>query len=117
MVYRAPLMDMVAVMVRRIRKGSSPFKPDREHLHHILMRGGLTPRQTLMVIVSAAILFAVIGIISEHNGVTESMMLSAFLAASVGYFWLITRVWRVLAWVRRINHGRSAVAGSTEQHR
>lgn len=30
-----PLMDMVTIMVRRIRKGQSPFKPAREHLHHI----------------------------------------------------------------------------------
>ncbi|MCL2894660.1 UDP-N-acetylglucosamine--undecaprenyl-phosphate N-acetylglucosaminephosphotransferase [Brenneria tiliae] len=105
-----PLMDMVAVMVRRIRKGSSPFKPDREHLHHILMRGGLTPRQTLVAIVSVAILFATIGIIGERNGVTESMMLSAFVAAFIGYFWSITRIRRVLTWGRRISHGQSAVS-------
>ncbi|MCW1889685.1 hypothetical protein OK016_10460 [Vibrio chagasii] len=26
-----PLIDMMAIMIRRIRKGHSPFKPDREH--------------------------------------------------------------------------------------
>ncbi|MFA0071872.1 undecaprenyl-phosphate alpha-N-acetylglucosaminyl 1-phosphate transferase, partial [Vibrio breoganii] len=30
-----PLMDMAAIMFRRVRRGVSPFKPDREHLHHI----------------------------------------------------------------------------------
>ncbi|MBJ7221611.1 MULTISPECIES: UDP-N-acetylglucosamine--undecaprenyl-phosphate N-acetylglucosaminephosphotransferase [unclassified Brenneria] len=112
-----PLMDMVTIMVRRIRKGDSPFKPDREHLHHILMRGGLTPRQALVVIVAAALLFAAIGVIGERNGATEFMMLSAFLVAFVGYFWSITRIWRVLTWVRRINHGQSAVTRRSEQHR
>ena len=28
-----PLMDMAAIMFRRVRRGVSPFKPDREHLH------------------------------------------------------------------------------------
>src|SRR5678816_4018136 len=29
-----PVMDTLAVMARRIRKGVSPFKADRQHLHH-----------------------------------------------------------------------------------
>ncbi|PWC19131.1 undecaprenyl-phosphate alpha-N-acetylglucosaminyl 1-phosphate transferase [Brenneria roseae subsp. roseae] len=99
-----PLMDMVTIMIRRIRRGDSPFKPDREHLHHILMRAGLTPRQALAVIVGAAILFAAVGIISERSGTTESIMLSVFLMAFVGYFWMISRIWRVLTWFRRISH-------------
>ncbi|SWU43101.1 Undecaprenyl-phosphate N-acetylglucosaminyl 1-phosphate transferase [Klebsiella pneumoniae] len=30
-----PLMDMVAIMYRRLRKGMSPFSPDRQHIHHL----------------------------------------------------------------------------------
>lgn len=105
-----PLMDMVTIMVRRIRQGHSPFKPDREHLHHILMRAGLTPRQALSVIVGAAILFAMIGIISERIGATESIMLSVFLMAFFGYFWMISRVWRVLTWFRHINQSQHSGA-------
>ena len=46
-----PLIDMVAVIFRRLKKGKSPFRPDRLHLHHLLMRAGLTSRQALAVIV------------------------------------------------------------------
>ena len=35
-----PLMDMAAIMIRRISKGKSPFLPDRDHLHHIFLRAG-----------------------------------------------------------------------------
>ncbi|MEC5317861.1 UDP-N-acetylglucosamine--undecaprenyl-phosphate N-acetylglucosaminephosphotransferase [Brenneria populi subsp. brevivirga] len=101
-----PLMDMVTVMIRRTLRGYSPFKSDREHIHHILLRSGLTPRLALSMIVGAAILFAAIGIISERNGVSESIMLSVFLVAFVGYFWSTPRVWRVVAGFRRISHGR-----------
>jgi UDP-GlcNAc:undecaprenyl-phosphate GlcNAc-1-phosphate transferase len=42
-----PLMDMFAIMFRRVRKGVSPLKADNGHLHHICMRAGLTSRQPL----------------------------------------------------------------------
>ncbi|MFJ5470942.1 UDP-N-acetylglucosamine--undecaprenyl-phosphate N-acetylglucosaminephosphotransferase [Pectobacterium carotovorum] len=96
-----PLMDMVTIMVRRIRRGDSPFKPDREHLHHILMRAGLTPHQALVVILLASMLFSAIGILGERIGAAESIMFSIFLMAFCGYFWMISRIWRVLTWFRR----------------
>ncbi len=40
-----PLMDMVAIMYRRLRKGMSPFSPDRQHIHHLIMRAGFTSRR------------------------------------------------------------------------
>ncbi|MDY4387927.1 UDP-N-acetylglucosamine--undecaprenyl-phosphate N-acetylglucosaminephosphotransferase [Pectobacterium aroidearum] len=112
-----PLMDMVTIMVRRIRRGDSPFKPDREHLHHILMRAGLSSRQSLLAIVLAALFLAAVGIIGELGGVTESIMLSAFLVIFVGYFWSITRIWRLLTWFRRSSHRHVAVAEKMEQRR
>lgn len=96
-----PLMDMVAVIIRRISRGNNPFKPDREHLHHILIRAGFTPHQTLAAIVVLAVLFAVAGIICERNSVSESIMLSVFLMAFAGYFGSITLMGRMRVWFRR----------------
>lgn len=45
-----PLMDMVAIMFRRARKGQSVLKPERDHLHHIFMRSGFTDREALLAI-------------------------------------------------------------------
>lgn len=61
-----PLMDMSSTMVRRIRKGKSPFHADRTHLHHILMRGGLSQRQALVTIIFVAAVIAGIGIGMER---------------------------------------------------
>jgi len=33
-----PILDTLIVMIRRIRRGKSPFKPDKTHLHHILVK-------------------------------------------------------------------------------
>ena len=45
-----PLMDMAAIMYRRAKKGQSVLRPDRQHLHNIFMRAGLSSRRSLAAI-------------------------------------------------------------------
>ncbi|WP_217525664.1 UDP-N-acetylglucosamine--undecaprenyl-phosphate N-acetylglucosaminephosphotransferase [Vibrio metschnikovii] len=97
-----PLMDMAAIMIRRIRRGDSPFKPDREHLHHIFQRLGLTSHQTLLVICSIASLFAAFGIYGEKANISEALMFYSFMACFAIYFVMLSYVWRITAWVKRL---------------
>ena len=46
-----PLMDIPRVMLKRIREGHNPFKPDRNHIHHKLMRAGLSPLMTMFALI------------------------------------------------------------------
>lgn len=87
-----PLMDMLAIVVRRYKNGKSPFKPDRDHLHHILQRAGLSSLQTLVVISSGAILMSVIGLVGEYFNVAESLMLVGFLVMFILYNLAIRRI-------------------------
>lgn len=96
-----PLMDMAAIMIRRIRKGNSPFKPDRNHLHHIFLRSGLNARQALGVIVAAALLFTSIGLAGEFWQIPEWIMLSAFLCLFAGYYYSLHRIWKIVRWIRK----------------
>ena len=98
-----PLMDMAAIMIRRIRRGDSPFKPDREHLHHIFQRLGFTSTQTLIVIFSISALYAGIGIYSEMVGVPEYIMLYGFLVCFLIYLTLLSNIWKILAFIRKNN--------------
>lgn len=95
-----PLMDMTAIMIRRIRRGDSPFKPDREHLHHIFQRLGLGPKQTLIAICSIAIFFSAVGIYGETANIPEVAMFLLFLACFVGYATLLAYVWRITSFFR-----------------
>jgi UDP-N-acetylmuramyl pentapeptide phosphotransferase/UDP-N-acetylglucosamine-1-phosphate transferase len=45
-----PLADMSAVIMGRLSEGRSPFHPDRRHLHHRLLRAGLSHRRTVVLI-------------------------------------------------------------------
>lgn len=95
-----PLMDMTCIMVRRIRKGVSPFKPDREHLHHICLRAGLSSHQALVVICGLAMFLAIVGITLEYSGVPEWISLLLFVLIFSLYYQLLNNIWRILAKIR-----------------
>ena len=80
-----PLMDMLAIVMRRYRKGKSPFKPDRDHLHHILQRAGLSSRQALVVITVFSVLMSLLGVLGEYLQVPESIELLLFIVIFILY--------------------------------
>ncbi len=91
-----PLMDMFAIMLRRIRKGDSPFKADNGHLHHICLRLGLSSRQALLVISLFAIMFSLIGILGEIFQVAESIMLVVFISLFLAYSYGLQHAWKFI---------------------
>ncbi len=97
-----PLVDMASIMLRRIKRGVSPFRPDREHLHHIFLRIGYTPRQTLAFICSFAILCAVFGMAGEVMMIPESVMFAIFLLFFVAYNQALTNVWVITKYFRKL---------------
>jgi UDP-GlcNAc:undecaprenyl-phosphate GlcNAc-1-phosphate transferase len=97
-----PLMDMVAIMLRRARKGQSVMMPDRDHLHHIFLRAGFTDRQALSLITLFAICLAGIGFAGEMYRVPEVIMFSLFLGVFLAYNWSMSHIWRLLVLFRRI---------------
>ena len=102
-----PLMDMAAIMIRRIRRGCSPFKPDREHLHHIFQRLGFSPRQALVAICTIASVFAATGIYSEEVQVPEYIMFYAFIVCFAIYVTFLSNIWRITAALKRWKAYRS----------
>ncbi|HWU71454.1 MAG TPA: hypothetical protein VN017_08880, partial [Pseudoxanthomonas sp.] len=78
-----PVMDTLAVMYRRMRQGKSPFKPDRQHLHHLLLDAGFAPRAALLVIVAVAGLLTAFGY--ALRGAPGVLGLLAFVAVTVLY--------------------------------
>jgi UDP-GlcNAc:undecaprenyl-phosphate GlcNAc-1-phosphate transferase len=95
-----PLMDMAYTMIRRIRKKQSPFKADREHIHHVCERLGLSSLQTLALICFIACIFATIGVIGELLNIPEVFMFTAFILTFTGYHLFFTHIWKVTVFVR-----------------
>lgn len=45
-----PILDMSAVILSRISRGKSPFVADKSHLHHWLLKAGISQRLTVLFI-------------------------------------------------------------------
>ena len=52
-----PMLDVLRLVIVRLRRHMSPFLPDMNHIHHKLMRCGYSDRQTLVIILGLDILF------------------------------------------------------------
>ncbi|WP_439234911.1 UDP-N-acetylglucosamine--undecaprenyl-phosphate N-acetylglucosaminephosphotransferase [Lonepinella koalarum] len=96
-----PLIDMVAIIYRRLRKGKSPFRPDRLHVHHLMVRAGLTHKQAFMLITFIAALCAGFGILGEIYYINEWLMFILFIGLFFMYSYSITRAWRITRFIRR----------------
>jgi UDP-GlcNAc:undecaprenyl-phosphate GlcNAc-1-phosphate transferase len=90
-----PLMDMFAVMHRRLKKGESPLSADRDHLHHIFMRFGFSSNSALLSISFFSIVMAGFGLAGEHYEIPEVFMLLLFVLVFVVYDYLFIHVWKV----------------------
>ncbi|MEQ8303997.1 MAG: MraY family glycosyltransferase [Cyclobacteriaceae bacterium] len=45
-----PLADTLRIVILRSSKGKSPFSPDKSHIHHAIMRLGVTHSRTAMIL-------------------------------------------------------------------
>jgi UDP-GlcNAc:undecaprenyl-phosphate/decaprenyl-phosphate GlcNAc-1-phosphate transferase len=64
-----PFIDLLLAVVRRVRKGRSPFAPDKQHLHHRLLELGHSHRRAVLLLYfwSALVAFAGVGLSYEHE--------------------------------------------------
>jgi len=95
-----PLMDTVSVMIRRVIRGRSPFSPDREHFHHVLLVAGYGTRKTVYIMMTLAVALALIGVAAEFLGVPEYLMFYLFLVIFGAYFWGMMHAWQVMKMIR-----------------
>jgi UDP-GlcNAc:undecaprenyl-phosphate GlcNAc-1-phosphate transferase len=91
-----PLMDFVAIVIRRIIKKQPIMKADRDHLHHIFMRMGFSERSSLVVITVISILFSAVGLISEKLQVPEVIMFNSYIVIFFLYLYFILHAWKAI---------------------
>ncbi|MEQ3511932.1 UDP-N-acetylglucosamine--undecaprenyl-phosphate N-acetylglucosaminephosphotransferase [Pseudoalteromonas sp. BZB3] len=96
-----PLMDMVAIMYRRLKKKKSPFKPDRDHLHHIFERAGLSRKRSLVWISIFALIIALFGSFLQFFGIQEWVRFYIFIGLFFIYNYSLSHIWRILSWIRK----------------
>ena len=96
-IFALPLIDTVNIMIRRILNGRSPFKADREHFHHFLLKQGLTVSQTLAIILGLAASLALMGLIGLYWEVSEAIMFWGFLSLFALHLLMMMFIWQDFA--------------------
>ena len=87
-----PLMDIPRVMLARVREGRNPFTPDKNHIHHKLMRTGMKPfwtMITLLVVTMFLIVFTVGSVMLDINKtliLLVDIFLGVMLHLTIDYF-------------------------------
>ncbi len=71
-----PFVDLALAFVRRVRRGQSPFAPDKEHLHHRMLEIGHTHRRAVLLLYFWSALLA-------FGGVALSIMRGPWIVVSV----------------------------------
>ncbi len=96
-----PIMDAVAMMLRRLVRGRSPFSPDREHLHHIFLLAGYSVNQTVAIMAMLGVCGVTVGLASVYWEWPDLWVAVGFLGVGMLYFWMIMHAWRVMRFLRR----------------
>lgn len=101
--FGVPLMDTVGVMLRRLSMGKSPFRADRNHLHHLFIRAGFRVSDTVWIISLVQLGLGAIGIAGLMLAVPEYLMFALFLGIFGAYFSFTARPSRIVPVLRRVN--------------
>ena len=86
-----PLFDMARVALTRIKHHKSPFLPDKNHIHHLLLRTGLNHLQTTCVLLVTSLAFIALAFVGR-NWQVWILALVDLLCCSV----LIFILWRIV---------------------
>jgi UDP-GlcNAc:undecaprenyl-phosphate GlcNAc-1-phosphate transferase len=78
-----PIADSVIAFLRRTIAGKPVFRPDAEHIHHRLLRLGLSQRNVLLVIWFLCVYCGVMAIVLAALPSAYAMMLALILAAGL----------------------------------
>ena len=72
-----PLLDVAYVVYIRLKNGKNPFMPDKNHIHHRLMRTGMGVHCVLVTLLLASLLFLTVNIVGLRCGVDLTLLFCA----------------------------------------
>lgn len=88
-----PVFDTIRVMLGRILRGRSPFRPDRSHLHHAFIGYGFHHLETalLEILLNMLIIFFWMVLEASHLPMQWQLygVVAAGVAVSLGLYWIL----------------------------
>lgn len=85
LVLAIPILDTLFAIIRRKMNHMPIFKPDKNHLHHCLLKYGFSHRGTVLVIYGVSAFFALCGLMITYLDPRQGVLLLAVLSLVVIY--------------------------------
>lgn len=76
-----PIFDITFASVRRILKGTSPFVADAEHIHHKLLKAGLSQNKAVLLLTVISVIFGAIGVLLINVSIMKYFLYAMALSA------------------------------------
>lgn len=80
-----PMFDMVAVFFERIAVKQSPVAADRSHIHHLLLKMGITKHAVLGTLLVLQLLFCLVAVLGSVFGTPDWLLFWAIFPALAIY--------------------------------
>lgn len=98
LVMSLPILDLLYVIIQRIRQGVSPFsRGDRQHLHYRLQDSGLSIRQTVLALYLITLAFSFSAIAFRTTG-----KIVGFLIVAIIVFGVLPKILRQYAKIKKV---------------
>lgn len=85
-----PLADTIRIVIVRLSKGISPLQPDKRHIHHALVRMGLSHRRAVTIL--TLIHVAMIGIAVIFRDANQWLLLGVIIALATALCLILDRL-------------------------
>ena len=110
-----PVIDCLALILRRMRQGRSPFAAGRDHIHHLMLDAGFSVGQCVRLLVLASFAIGLFGAVCMVLDVPNVLLMLNYVLM-VGIWYRLSanpaRIMTRLAALRTWLHGAEPVSGA-----
>ena len=109
-----PIYDCLTCTIKRTWAGKSPFRPGRDHFHHVLNRGTSQVRRTISILTALQVFYAGIGLAGHYAGAPDVLMFAGWCVLGLTQFLIIRKLAAYKRWFRlrrNLNRRVRATAG------
>ena len=108
-----PVFDCLTCFFKRVRARQSPFRPGRDHFHHMLQRGGFAIRGVLAILAGLQFVYVTGVVLAHMAGIADVYLFVTWCIVGMSQSWVI----RAISLRHRFYIFRTSRAGKPGSHR
>ncbi len=86
LILAVPIVDTVTIAIKRLITGKNPFTADKNHIHHMLLRYGLSKKTTVKTILLLSAIFSFFSVFGTIYKIPDYYLFLMFLIFFITYF-------------------------------